>query len=374
MRNLYESKEQKYNLLNVSNTLGNAPLSEIKPILLKSFEIRSNKLCPPDLIKQYHTQYPFLGPSSLNQRDLVKFDNLFYSVVPEYFDAVEFSPISPLGTNSVITKVSQNNVLSTIRGSEVVADSTTPLAIEIASRRKLKKNYGIEEHLASSLRIIRLQPFDQSKGYRQHFRLLGLCSSGKEIPGTRFYRTGHSKHINIWLSFLEKLSEEGMEFNNVSVDLSDINVLEKIIKSENIPREDVQRNSLNEEYDLFEAYSISFPKKVKSISEIDNDQIEKYGLENYLDTLSDLEDELYDNFSNKFKNVSFEFDFSRKAGLGYYCGSCFHIFAENQSNDKIQLADGGEVDWVAKLTNNYKERTIISGLGSELILNMFNFK
>jgi hypothetical protein len=54
----------------------------------------------------------------------------------------------------------------------------------------------------------------------------------------------------------------------------------------------------------------------------------------------------------------------REAVRGYYAGFCFHIWAD-LPNRRQQLADGGTVDWVASLTANGKERTLISGCGVE---------
>lgn len=53
----------------------------------------------------------------------------------------------------------------------------------------------------------------------------------------------------------------------------------------------------------------------------------------------------------------------REAAGSYYAGFCFHIFAGD-----MQLADGGCVDWGAKLTGNGKERMVISGCGVERLL------
>lgn len=55
----------------------------------------------------------------------------------------------------------------------------------------------------------------------------------------------------------------------------------------------------------------------------------------------------------------------REAAGGYYAGFCFHIFA-----GEMQLADGGVVDWGAKLTGNGKERMVISGCGVERLLTL----
>lgn len=55
----------------------------------------------------------------------------------------------------------------------------------------------------------------------------------------------------------------------------------------------------------------------------------------------------------------------REAAGSYYAGFCFHVFAGD-----MQLADGGIVDWGAKLTGNGKERMVISGCGVERLLGL----
>ncbi|HEX4505650.1 MAG TPA: hypothetical protein VH722_07950 [Alphaproteobacteria bacterium] len=58
----------------------------------------------------------------------------------------------------------------------------------------------------------------------------------------------------------------------------------------------------------------------------------------------------------------------RAAVAGYYAGFCFHICAGQPDGSWQQLADGGLVDWGARLTGNAKERTLISGIGVEGLL------
>ncbi len=55
-------------------------------------------------------------------------------------------------------------------------------------------------------------------------------------------------------------------------------------------------------------------------------------------------------------------DAERAAADGYYAGFCFNLWLDTEDGRR-QLADGGAVDWVAKLTSNGKERALISGCG-----------
>lgn len=51
----------------------------------------------------------------------------------------------------------------------------------------------------------------------------------------------------------------------------------------------------------------------------------------------------------------------------YYKGINFKIyFVKDQ--EKIEIGDGGFVDWIAKMTSNHKMRCLISGLGIDRML------
>ncbi len=53
----------------------------------------------------------------------------------------------------------------------------------------------------------------------------------------------------------------------------------------------------------------------------------------------------------------------RTSGLAYYRGLCFKIYAAVGGSEPVEIADGGFVDWTARLLGNQKERLLISGYG-----------
>lgn len=53
----------------------------------------------------------------------------------------------------------------------------------------------------------------------------------------------------------------------------------------------------------------------------------------------------------------------RESGRAYYRGLCFKVFAARAGKEPLEVADGGFVDWTAKLLGNRKERLLISGYG-----------
>jgi len=113
-----------------------------------------------------------LVPSNMDARILNSFDRVAFAVA-EKFDAVELSPVSPLGTNFVLGGIDTNNVVATVRNAEVLGDSTPALALECARRRR---THAGDVRLCSSHRMIRLQPFD-FPGFTPHFRLFTMDSA-----------------------------------------------------------------------------------------------------------------------------------------------------------------------------------------------------
>ncbi len=63
-------------------------------------------------------------------------------------------------------------------------------------------------------------------------------------------------------------------------------------------------------------------------------------------------------------------DDDRQAGRAYYTDVCFGVDAVHSDGSRSNLSDGGFVDWTARLLADAKERSLISGLGSERVLHL----
>jgi len=359
----------------LAEVLAKAAWRDVQPILVQVMRDRLENKSAHELLAEYESKSGFYGISDIDQRNLHEFVGRFYSVLPTTYQVPELAPITPIGLNALLSQVSQDVSLSSIRASEVVSDPTTPLALHCAYERKRMMSDKDKLHdsvrLATMHRVLRLQPFDRSKGYMQHFRLLGLCSGGRDTGHATFFVEHIIEHISVWLNFVNRLSEYGYVFRNVTVKLSDIRVAETLIKYLSLNREVLNRRSLDEEYDFFESNNIFFPKEVLTIDEIPEDSIEVHGLAKLKDSLKSSEERILKPLRNKYPNIRFVFDFARKAGLGYYEHLCYHIFAETKGDRCVQLADGGSVDWLSKLLSSKKERMVTSGFGCELIQSLF---
>jgi hypothetical protein len=84
-----------------------------------------------------------------------------------------------------------------------------------------------------------------------------------------------------------------------------------------------------------------------------------------------VESELFAPQSAEFDNFDCLFDGQRSSGRGYYRDLCFKIYATDSSGKRCELIDGGSVDWTQKLLSSKKERLVISGLGSERLVQIF---
>jgi hypothetical protein len=69
--------------------------------------------------------------------------------------------------SSAVALASQNKIVSTIRGTEVVSDPTNVLALECAKR--LQAEPGAHVRLTTSHRCVRAQPFPKLPGFAAHF-------------------------------------------------------------------------------------------------------------------------------------------------------------------------------------------------------------
>lgn len=348
--------------------------TDLQSLLLALYEKLVQRINIRDIMNQYR-QNRFVKLCDLNQKEILKFDNLIYDVVPKEFESIELSPISPLGANSILTKINQKNILSTIRNTEVVADVTMSLALECARRRNQLLQSSPKSPLAINLctshRCIRLQRFVENLGFTPHFRVFGACTEGRDAGYEKFESENLIKHISAYLDLVEIANKSGYFSGGVSVSFSDIRIAEKIIDNFKISKEKIGRNTQVKEFDLFDHLQINFPKSVSAICEIPIKEINRHRLQKPVRFLSEIEKKAVEILKIKYPKVNFQFDFKRIAGIGYYETLCFKIVAKNKFGQEFPLADGGLTDWAKKLLVNKKERLFTSGFGSELFCRNF---
>lgn len=184
------------------------PASALWSLLLDVFAARASRRLPADLVRQYERD-TFTAPAAIDQRTLVELDGHLLAAA-QGFEAIELSPLAPLGSSSAIALASQHKVVSALRGTEVVSDPTNVLALE--ATRRLRAKPGQEVHLATCHRCVRAQAVPKVDGFAQHFRIFCLASAGRERKDRAFLVEALVNQIRTHLSALDRLERHGYEF------------------------------------------------------------------------------------------------------------------------------------------------------------------
>ncbi|HTB89857.1 MAG TPA: hypothetical protein VK743_17965 [Steroidobacteraceae bacterium] len=187
--------------------------SELWSLLLGIAEQRAAQRSAALVLQQWEKDR-FVCPSYVDQRTLNQLDGHLLAAASA-FEALELSPLAPLGSCSAIALASQNKIVSTIRGTEVVSDPTNLLALE--SARRLRKNGRQAVKLTTNHRCVRAQAVPKHAGFAAHFRLFCITSAGQERKDQGFLVESLSEHIQTHLGALNRLEQHGYDFPDRSL-------------------------------------------------------------------------------------------------------------------------------------------------------------
>lgn len=181
------------------------PASEVWSLLLGVVARRAEERAPADLLRQWE-QDRFVQPAFIDQRTLNALDGHLLAAA-EGFEAIELSPLLPLGACSAVGLASQNKTVSTVRGTEVVSDPTNGMALECA--RRLRRDPGQVVRLATCHRCVRAQAIPKLPGYAAHFRIFCLATAGRERKDHDFVVEALAEQIATHLAALDRLERHG---------------------------------------------------------------------------------------------------------------------------------------------------------------------
>jgi hypothetical protein len=191
------------------------PGSELQSVLIEVLHRRAHARAPADLLAQYGRD-GFCKPAAIDQRTSVAIDADLLAAA-EGFEAIELSPVAPLGACSAVALTDQHRVLSALRATEVVSDPTNVLALECA--RRMRADPSTPVHLATSQRVVRTQPVPNVPGYAPHFRIFVLASGGLETRDHSFTAETMTRHVRTMLGALDRLERRGYTFGARRVDV-----------------------------------------------------------------------------------------------------------------------------------------------------------
>jgi len=184
------------------------PPARLWSLLMEVAEARAARRRAADLVEQWHRDR-FVQLSIVDQRILVDADRHLLAAAAG-FDAIELSPVAPLGVCSLMGRTSQNKVLSALRGTEVVADPTNVMALECA--RRLRRAGAAAVRLATSHRCVRAQELPKAPGFTASFRIFCLATAGIERENHGFVVDALAEQIGVMLEALDRLEQHGFVF------------------------------------------------------------------------------------------------------------------------------------------------------------------
>jgi hypothetical protein len=335
----------------VTQSLIDLTPSDLQSLLLEVFRARSRKLVPADLLEG---KKGLCAPSAVDARLLHEFDGVAFAAAPS-FEAVELSPVGPIGSNVVLGNIDQNSTLAALRNTEVLADPTVTMAIEAARRRKTRADVV---RLCCSHRLIRMQPFD-NPGFSRHFRLFSLITAGRDTGGLGFEVESLREQLAVYLRLLQA---KNFRFGAITVQLADSGVIDLLgISRDELAAKVRAHNHAAEE--LLHDRNLPLPSHADSPAQLPESPSRR--------RLMAVHDHVLAPLAAEFPGVSFRYHLHRLEGATYYRGLCFRVDVADPTGLVLPLADGGFTDWTQRLNNNAKERLLVSGIGSELVCKRY---
>lgn len=109
--------------------------SDLSTLLLEVAARRAGARAPAEVLRQYEADR-FVRPSKADPRITNAIEARALEVAAsEGFEPVAPAPLAPLAACAAVATVSQNKIVSTMRGTEVASDTSNLLALECAVRR-----------------------------------------------------------------------------------------------------------------------------------------------------------------------------------------------------------------------------------------------
>ena len=339
--------------------------SDLQSLLLHVFRGRAGELREHDLMAA--SGRGLLAPSRVSARRLNLFDRVAFTVAGS-FEALDLSPVAPLGLNQVLGEIDQNNVLTTIRNAEVLGDPTPALALECARRRKdVELRAGGALRLCASARVIRLQPFD-FPGYTPHFRLFALVTAGRDRGSHTFEIEHFGEHIRFYLELCRALTGVGFSLASPLVEVSDAAVVQDLLSAAGVSPEEARATIRAHKPGESERFLAE--RKVTLPEAVEDPATELPGVD-VRHRLARVKTAVFDALAAEFPEARFRFNLARLEGLGYYRGLCLRISPLAPDGNRYPVTDGGFTDWTARLLQDRKEQLLATGIGTEFACSRY---
>ena len=136
MNKIIERIQRKTDTADLVQLLAALPSSDLNSLLMEVMRQKAERMTPGELLGNYVSNR-FVQPSAVDFIPFLTFElDLLQQAQKAGFEPLELSPVSPLGSCAAVATVNQGKILSALRSTEVVADATNLLALEMTNRRK----------------------------------------------------------------------------------------------------------------------------------------------------------------------------------------------------------------------------------------------
>jgi hypothetical protein len=308
--------------------------TDLQAVLLELARTRGKSRTPADLMAQ-HARDRTVSAAGCDARALGRLVVAAFDAVPGY-EAVELSPVEPVGLNTVLGGIDQNNILATVRATEVVADPTVGLALCAAARRREGASVV---RLCAAHRVLRQQPFEPPAP--QHFRLFALVTAARSQTDHRSEVEAIAEHVHAHLAVIGAARVLGAGLEHTVVRISDTEVHRAIAETGVQVEADVSRPSDA----IPRAIARRLGRRMRRLE----------AAAAALGPVCDV------------SQSRVLVDLTRTDGNAYYNGLQLRIDAVWNGQPR-ELVDGGSVDWTARLLSDRREQLFTSGVGLERLL------
>ena len=172
--------------------------AELRAILADIARARAGSMTSADIITCWREDR-LVTPSVADPRAVLALTQRLWEAVPPEFAGVTLSPLTSLGTGSHLGGRGQNRVITTVRGSELVADPAHALALEASKQRR---SGHARVHLATHARATHAS--DPGEG-AAHELIFSLCSSAPDGGGLSTEVELLELHLRYWQAALRAL-------------------------------------------------------------------------------------------------------------------------------------------------------------------------
>ncbi|WP_128547386.1 hypothetical protein [Larkinella soli] len=287
--------------------------SELNSLLLEVFNRSVSRYSAPELLRNYQLNR-FVKPVDL---DFMRFRELETAVLNVFaafrFQPQELSPVSALGSCSVVAPADQKKILSALRGTEVLADATNALALHIADLKQTgrwKPGDPSEQLRLSAVHRHVRTPMVVHAGHTPHFKIGCLVSAGRDTGDFRFEMQSVAEHLSVLTA-----------------------VFRDTLKAENLRFKFMTRGGYDDPVRLLER--------------------------------------VRDHICSQRSDVPITLDTEPATSNTYYKGLQYKALITVRGQE-IEIGDGGFVDWTQQFLQNRKERLMTSGIGVEWFYRLMN--